>query len=931
MPTAAIRVLLIDDDEDCFVITRELLSQLADQTYDLAWSSSYEAALAALSRQAHEVYLIDYRLGSHDGLELLRHAIAGGCQAPIIMLTGQADHEIDVQAMKAGAADYLVKDELDAYRLERSIRYALERQRLLGELEHERYLLYRLMDHLPDSIYFKDAESRFLRISAAKARRCGLRDPAEAVGKTDFDFFAPADAQQGLADEQAVMRSGEPLVGKEEQHVWPDGRVTWVATTKLPLRDAQGRVVGTFGISHDITQQKLAAEAMREAKEAAEAANRAKSNFLANMSHEIRTPMNAILGMTELVLDSPLTTSQREYLKMVHESGESLLGLLNDILDFSKIEAGKLDLQRVAFNLRECLGDAMKSLALRDSEKCLELACRIHPDVPELFLGDGSRLRQIVVNLVGNAVKFTERGEVVLEVRGQRLTESEVELHLSVRDTGIGIPPEKLGVIFEAFEQADTSTTRRYGGTGLGLAISSRLAALMGGNVWAESELGHGSTFHVLVRLALPDDAAVAKLAARPVVLRGTRTLVVDDNATNRLILEETVRNWGLQPTAASGGREALQVLHAAQAVGAPFGLVLTDINMPEMDGFQLAAQMQQDDQLRRTTIIALTSGSRTGDVARCEALGIAAHLMKPVKQSELFDAIVQALDVTAVDDEPLEPVAARPTCRLRPLRILLAEDSLFNQKLAIGVLERQGHQVVVANHGQEALAAVQRQPFDVVLMDVQMPELDGLEATAAIRARERQTGGHLPIVAMTAHAMKGDRERCLAAGMDGYVPKPIRAQQLFEVIQEVLGAAATLTPLASAPPCAVAPAVDWSAALEAVQGDRELLQDLVAIFLEECPRLIEQIRQSLAQGDAAQLRRAAHTLAGSFRHFAAAAAAEQAQRLASLGKDGDLTAAPELFAGLEAETERLLSALRPPGGPPGLRTPSGTPHQDLN
>ncbi|MDA1052562.1 MAG: response regulator [Planctomycetota bacterium] len=905
------RILLIDDDEDSFIITRARLSENPDERFELVWASSYEEGLAAIQRDEHDVYLLDYRLGARDGLELLREAIADGCSAPIIMITGQADHEVDVQAMKAGAADYLVKDELNTNRLERTIRYAVERRRLLGALDHERYLLHTLMDNLPDSIYFKDAEGRFLRVSKAKANRSGLHSPDEAVGKTDFDFFDPEDAEHSLADERRVMESGQPLMGKEEKHVWPDGRESWVATTKLPLRDKQGHVIGTFGISHDITEQKQAAEAYREAKEAAEAANRAKSNFVANMSHEIRTPMNAILGMTELVLDTQLTRSQREYLTMVHESGESLLSLLNDILDFSKIEAGKLDLDTTTFRLRESLGDTMKSMGLRAADKKLELAWRVTPETPDALIGDANRVRQVLVNLTGNAIKFTETGEVVVAVEHQLGENGEVELHISVRDTGIGIAPEQLATVFGAFEQADASTTRKYGGTGLGLAITARLAELMGGRVWAESEVGCGSTFHFVGQFGLGDPQALNLPQREPVSLHNTRVLVVDDNATNRRILVEMLTNWGLAVVSASNGIDALLQARQAKRDNNAFQLLLTDINMPGMDGFELSQQVKEDQRLQEMVIIALTSGSRLGDIARCEDLDIAAHLMKPVKQSELFDAIVNSLDATGITPDPETPIVTDQITPLPPLRVLLAEDSLFNQRLAIGVLERHGHQIVVANNGHEAIAAVQSSRFDVVLMDVQMPEMDGLEATAAIRQWESEVGGHIPIIAMTAHAMKGDRELCLESGMDGYVPKPVRAKELFAALRSLLPD--SRAPNAPVDENTAQPSVafDLTELLANVGGNHQLLLEMIGIFLDECPKQTAAMRHAIDNHDAAKLRLAAHTLKGSLRHFGAEHPAALAEALEEMGKRDELDGADPTCAELEPEVQSLMTSLR--------------------
>ena len=529
-----------------------------------------------------------------------------------------------------------------------------------------------------------------------------------------------------------------------------------------------------------------AAGELRAATYAAEAANRAKSTFLANMSHEIRTPLNAVIGMTELVLGSSLSVQQREFLLTVKDSGEALLSVINDILDFSKIEVGKLVLDRAAFDLRESLGDTLKSFALRAHQLGLEIACFIHADVPHMVVGDYSRLRQVVVNLVGNAIKFTEKGEVTLEVTQESRSEKEVVLHLVVADTGIGIPEEKQATIFEMFEQADSSTTRRHGGTGLGLAIAARLVGLMGGRIWVESTPGRGSRFHFVVRLELAETESARPPTPEPASLHGMRVLVVDDNATNRRILQEVLRSWQMVPTVAAGAREALESIQQAHKAGEPFSLVLTDAHMPSVDGFTLVEQIKQDAEMTNTVIMMLTSGDRPEDTSRCDELGIAAYLLKPVKQSELLEAIELALGITVARGELLR-WAARPPHHVGSLNILLAEDSLVNQKLAIALLEGQGHTVTLANNGLEAVAAIETHRFDLVLMDVQMPEMDGLEATASIRAREKEAGMRVPIVAMTAHALKGDRERCLDAGMDSYIAKPIRAEELFETIDRVL------------------------------------------------------------------------------------------------------------------------------------------------
>jgi PAS domain S-box-containing protein len=663
-----------------------------------------------------------------------------------------------------------------------------ERMRAEETLSEERKILRVLIDNVPDFMYVKDLECRFLVANLSVARQMGAKTPEELLGKNDFDFYPREVATTFYEDEQRVIRSGQAEVNREEAGLDSQGNASQIMTTQVPLRDKNGRVTGLVGIGRDITHLKKVQEEMQNAREAAEAASRAKSEFLANMSHEIRTPLNGVMGMTDLALETDLTQEQREYLETVKMSGDSLLTVINDILDFSKIEAGKIDLEALDFDLRDSLESTLKTLAVRADEKGLELLCEVAPEVPEVVRGDSSRLRQIVVNLVGNAIKFTDSGEIAVKVQVEARDGTECVCRFTVADTGVGIPEDKRELIFKPFSQADTSTTRKYGGTGLGLTISTRLVEMMGGKIWVESEVGRGSQFHFTVRLEAAD-AKEIKLGtiAPPELLRGVKVLVVDDNRTNRRILEGMLLRWHMKPIAVDCAAAALTQLSAALGAGEPYPLILTDMHMPEMDGFALIEQIRQRPELSAATIMMLTSAGHRGDAARCQELGVAAYLLKPIRQSELREAVARVLG--AREQEGAIPLITRFSLQetREPgacLRVLLAEDNLVNQRLAVRLLEKRGHRIVVASTGLEALQALDKESFDLVLMDVQMPEMDGLEATAAIREKEKGSGLHQAVVALTAHAMKGDREKCLAAGMDGYLTKPIRPQELDELLE---------------------------------------------------------------------------------------------------------------------------------------------------
>jgi PAS domain S-box-containing protein len=917
MKKPLIRILLVEDDEDDYFLTRELLDEITAFDHELHWAASYSTGKLAITEKPFDICLIDYHLGEHTGLELLREAISEGCDTPMILLTGQDDLAIDLEAMDAGAADYLIKGKAEVSILERAIRYSLEQKRTGKVLEEVVKRERAMIENSLDVICTIDAEGRFISINPACFKMWGYH-PEELIGRPYIDYVAPEDVAKTIAKDTSiesgnettnfenrylhkngslvnvrwaanwsdaeqlmfcvahnitervqaeelltqqriftsaitnnigvgiyaldnkgcitfvnpaaekilgwkeeellgrnihemihyrradgtlvpkedcpllkVLQNGETVYLDDDVFINKNGKAISISCTSVPII-TNGQIVGGVFSFHDITERKLIEEELEQTRDAALESVRLKSEFLANMSHEIRTPMNGVIGMTDILLDTNLSEDQRDCASTIQSSAGGLLRIIDEILDFSKIEAGQLHFEKIDFDLRECVESPIDMLAERAQSKGIEIASLVYRDVPTLLCGDPGRLRQIMTNLIGNAIKFTEKGEVTVSVRKQSDEGKYASLRFEIADTGIGISEQQQTRLFHAFTQADGSTTRKYGGTGLGLAISKQLVEMMGGEIGIESTPGKGSTFWFTANFERQANQSPPVRSIRDISLEGVRVLIVDDNATNRRIFLHQTASWGMIAAEADSGKQALEMLREASH-DKPFKIAILDMMMPEMDGFELARLIKSDPALSGTHLVLLPSYGKRGDGQTARDYGIAAYLQKPVRQSQLYNCLA-----TVIAEASIKNVSDRQSPRLitqhslRPLislinesevavskaRILIAEDNVVNQKVALSQLKSLGYAADVAKNGREAIDAVKKHKYDVVLMDCQMPEMDGFEATADIRRREGKAN-HTTIIAMTAHALEGEREKCLAAGMDDYISKPVKLETL--------------------------------------------------------------------------------------------------------------------------------------------------------
>ncbi len=775
-------------------------------------------------------------------------------------------------------------------------------QTILAErkLEESKAIYDSLVENLPIRVFRKNKEGQIVFANKQYCRDHGV--PLEGLlGKTDKDMFSPQMAEKYTNDDRWVMQTGLPFHAVEE-HPGPDDKIAYVEIFKAPVTDSKGRRIGIQGMFWDVTNKKAAEDALRLAKEMAETASQAKSDFLANVSHEIRTPMNGILGMTELLLDSYLDQDQREYVQMIQFSGESLMTLINDILDFSKIEAGKLELMTSSFDVREQFGDTLRTLAIRAHAKDLEMIFEVEPEVPARIVGDASRLRQVLINLVGNAIKFTESGEIAVKVKSCNLTSESTRLEFSVTDTGIGIPREKIDAVFTEFEQVDASRTREFGGTGLGLAIGSKLVEMMGGEMEVFSEIYEGTIFKFEVEFPL-DPTFTSPVTTKH--LEGRSVLIVDDNKTNLHALERLIRSWGMKTYSSASAEEGLKILCEKATTLDPIQICLVDSKMDKASGIDLAVKIRQEESVVASTrIVLMSTGERAGQAVTSLDVD---RVLKPVKHSDLHTAFSEALDFETQATTIAGPDEENDHL---PLRILVAEDNPVNQKLTLTLLEKAGHIPTLAPNGLRAVELFKSEEFDVILMDVQMPKMDGLQATREIRGITGK-GSRIPILAMTAHATEADRDKCFSAGIDDYLAKPFRSVDLFSKIHRLTGREAITAETKTTSQSSKKSVIDWEQAFETVGGDRGLLCDLFKVFLKERDAMLSAIMKALESKDLKELRRTAHSLKGALHHLGATNAAEAARVFEVMGQTENVSDADDRFSQLKHLVSETSTEIR--------------------
>ena len=886
-------------------------SRILDATTDYVATSDAAGRLLSLNRAGRAMLGIDpdndlrgttvlstypVRLRAQWTRDQLPHAMREGSWSGETFFLHRSGREIPVSLVamvhrsSAGEVEFLSA----------VARQTSEQMKALEAMRESEERFRQLAENIPEVFFVSAADlSRIFYVSPAYEVIWGqnvqeLYDDARL-------FFRPVHPEDvgRLREAFGRVQAGE-IATLEIRLVLPDGSIRWVLDRIVPVRNQQGEVYRIVGVARDFTEQVTAREAERRAREQAETTTAAKTAFLANMNHELLTPMSGILGMVELLRDTELTPGQQRSLDVISSSGEALLIVLNEVLDLSKIDAGELSLESIPFDLSNLVDATMRILAVRALERGLALVRDVHADVPRRLRGDPGRLRQVLTNLLENSIKFTHHGEVVLSVRLARRTSGAAALEFAVRDTGIGISPEHILRVFEPFGQADASTTRHYGGAGLGLSISRRLVGLMGGEISAESEVAHGSTFRFELVFPVEIDAPAVELARRHVGLKGVRTLVVDDNPTNRHLLQQMLSQAGADIDQASGVATALEELHQGRREGNPYRLLVSDVQMPGDDGFDLARMVRDDSQLADIRIMLLTSGGQRGDGARCRDLGVAAYLLKPVSRVDLLESAMSVMDESRPAAGSQPPLVTRHSIEdtRRTLRILLAEDNLVNQEVATAMLRKRGHLVDIANNGREAVDAVRRGCYDVVLMDIQMPELDGVGATHEIR--RLLDGRALPIIALTANLMSGERERCLAEGMDDYLGKPFKPHELFAAVEGW-----RLPPSAQEPepPDLVSP-VDLEGFRSALRegGVEEVLEDIITEFLKDAPGRMAAVEEAAANEDVNGIERAAHAFKSAAGTIRATSLAEALRQTEAAGHSGNATVPIELL-------ERLRSA----------------------